>query len=156
MTSSGEQISIQPAEGEDEIPEPSGEEIGGLSLSYLVERLGQAPGTELFERMDQSLRFGERVIGTTVRAARKSFATARVSRHARVVVAGRPGGARALSEEAKESMVMIALEDLEAVVKAAQADFDWAAEFSPRRDLLTATCPIVIRSGIPGRRMLIP
>jgi hypothetical protein len=53
-------------------------------------------------------------------------------------------------------MVMISLTDLEAVVKASQPDFDWAAEFAPRRDLPIATTPLVIRSGAPGRRMLTP
>ena len=51
---------------------------------------------------------------------------------------------------------MIALSDLEAVVKASQSDFDWAAEFAPRADLPIPTTTLVVRTGATGRRMLQP
>lgn len=126
-----------------------------ISRSDLVDRLGPASGAELFERIDSQFRRGDRVVGTTVRAARESFSAARFSRHARLVMRGRAGGARA-TEEIEQGMVMIALEDLEAVVKAGQREFDWLAEFAPRHDLPTATASLVLRPGAPARRMLEP
>jgi hypothetical protein len=131
--------------------EPEG---NGITLTDLVERFGEASGTKLFERMAGQLRRGNMVYGTTVRAARKSFSAALTPGQAQLVMPRRSADAH--GGKADEGMVMIALADLEAVVKAGQAEFDWAAEFAPRPDLPVATTPVVIRSGAPGQRMLKP
>lgn len=155
MPGGNEQAIIGAVDAEEDAPEPTIEpdQAVVLTLSDLVGRLGPASGAELFERIDSQFRRGNHVFGTTVRAARESFGAARVPGHARLVVKGRPGRGRDVSE-AVEGMVMIALEDLEAVVKANQTEFDWLAEFAPRRDLPTATTPLIVRSGVSARRML--
>jgi hypothetical protein len=130
------------------------EDEDGVTLSILVERLGKASGTELFRRIDAQLVNGNKVQHMTVRAARESFSAPRTPRHARFVALGRASSTDPI--EAERSMVMIAFSDLEAVVKASRAEFDWVSEFAPRRDLPTATTPIVVRSGMPARRMLRP
>jgi hypothetical protein len=132
-------------------------EIGGISLSDLVQRLGEAPATVLFARIDRQLRRGDRIYGTTVRAGRESFSAALAPGRAQLVIPGRATGPKAgHTAKSMEGMVMISLSDLEAVVKASQPDFDWTVEFAPRPDLPVATTPVVVRSGTPGRRMLTP
>jgi len=126
-----------------------------LSLGYLIRRLGKASGTELFERMDNALRRGDRISGMLVRDARHSFSAARTPGHAQLVIPGRTGSSK-IEDQANEGLVVIALSDLEAVVKASQSDFDWAAEFAPRADLPIPTTTLVVRTGAAGRRMLQP
>jgi hypothetical protein len=133
------------------------DEKDGISLADLVERLGEASGQELFERIDGQLRRGDRVYGTTVREARKLFKAARTPGHAQFVVPGRIVSAQPGDTAGPDNgMVMITLSDLEAVVKAKRVDFDWRNEFAPRRALAVATTPMVVRSGVPARRMLRP
>jgi hypothetical protein len=124
---------------------------GTVQLSDLVERFGVAPAVELFERLDTEYRVGDGVVVANIREARKSFGKARVPGHARIVRAARSPSKAA--GEGDEEMVLIGLSDLEAVVKAATPEFDWAAEFAPRRDLATSTAPITILSGAPGRML---
>ena len=130
-------------------------EKASLSLEYLIDRLGEASGTELFERMDIAFRSGDRISGTLVRDARSSFSAARIPGHARLVIPGRTRSS-SIEDQANEGLVVIALSDLEAVVKASQSDFDWAAEFAPRADLPIPTTTLVVRTGATGRRMLQP
>jgi hypothetical protein len=131
---------------EHEREETAGETV---RLSDLVERFGEAPGVELFERLDDEYRLGESIEVANIREARQSFGRARMPGHARIVRAAR--SASRPGAEGNDEMVIIGLSDLEAVVKAATPEFDWAAEFAPRRDLPTSTAPIAIRSGAPGR-----
>lgn len=148
-------VDVEPAMPQDGNSGPAGRDVG-VTLRYLVDRFGPASGKALFERMDGNFRQGDRVYGTPIRTARETFGAARKSGHARLVVRGRPGGAEASRQELDEGMLMIGLDDFEAIVKASRVEFDWRAEFTPRADLQTATMPLVVRSGAPGRRMLKP
>lgn len=135
----------------------SREDEEGISLSTLVERFGEAPGQELFERIDDTQRRGDRVMVKTVREARQSIGAARASGHAQLVMPGGiVSGHSGESTDEPDGMVIIGLKDLEAVVKASNADFSWRAVFAPRRDLPVPTTRLVVRSGMPGRRMLQP
>jgi hypothetical protein len=126
-----------------------------VSLSQLIDKLGEGSGQELFERMDSNLRHGDRLYGKTVRAARQSLSASRIEGHAQLVMPGRAGsGARIAEADSVDGILMISLNDLEAVVKANNPNFDWAEEFAPRRDLPVATTPIVTRSGVRGQRLL--
>lgn len=129
----------------------------GISLSTLVERFGEAPGQELFERIDDTQRRGNWVMVKTVREARQSIGAARASGHAQLVMPGGiVSGHSRESSDGPDGMVIIGLKDLEAVVKASNADFSWRAVFAPRRDLPVPATRLVVRSGMPGRRMLQP
>jgi hypothetical protein len=127
----------------------------GLTLSDLIVRFGEASGTELFQRLDTQQRRGNRILGTTVRAARGSFNAAQTPGRAQLVIPRRGTGAKAdKTAEAADHILMIAFSDLEAVVKANQPKFNWAAEFAPRPDLPTPDTAIVIHPGAPARATL--
>lgn len=134
----------------DELVRDEEVELAGtvLTLSDLVERFGPAGG-ELFERIDEEFRRGDTVYCATVRAARESLSAARLPGHARLVV---PGRTMRSDGEPAEGMVMIALSDLEAVVKAARPQIDWVAEFSPSPGLPAARTRPSAPSGIAGHR----
>ena len=117
----------------------------------LVDRLGEGAGAELFERLDEDYRSGERVVLASVREARNSFALARTPGRARLVRAQRP--AKAGQGAVDEEMVLIALSDLEAVVKANTVEFNWANAFAPRADLPAASAPLTVRSGVRGHSL---
>ena len=122
-----------------------------LTRSDLVDRFGPA-GDELFERIDRSFRSGDVVYCASVRTARETLSNARTPGRARVVVPARSSG----GDEADEGMLMIALSDFEAVVKAAQPEMDWLAEFAPRAGLEAARSRPVVPRGQAGHRMYKP
>jgi hypothetical protein len=135
---------------DEEINEQSG---FALTRSDFVERFGAAAGEELFGRIDERYRSGNTVFCTSVRAARESLRAARTPGRARLVVPARtPRG----EGEALEGMVMIAMSDFEAVVKAGQPGVDWLAEFSPRPGLAAATTRPSVPRGVVGHRMFRP
>jgi hypothetical protein len=120
-----------------------------LTRTELVDRLGEPAGEALFDRIDEQLREGDEVIVPNVREARSSFSAALAPGHARIVQAARRTRG---AEEKPDAMVVLALSDLEDLVKAAN-DFDWAAAFAPRPDLPAATTHLRVRSGARGRRL---
>ena len=121
-----------------------------ITRGELVSRLGGSFGSHLFERIDKDYRRGEKVIVDSVRHARQSFSDVRAPGRARIVKAQRSSGS---GETGAEEMLLIGMSDLEAVVKATENEFDWAAAFAPRPDLPTASTPVSIRSGAPGRKL---
>ena len=132
-----------------EAPELDKTDSSTISRDELVERLGEGAGTELFVRLDDAYRQGEEVIVASVRQARQSFSAALAPGHARMVKARR---ARSGQLAVDEEMVLIGMSDLEAVVKANASDFSWADVFAPRNDLPTASMPLALRPGAPGRK----
>lgn len=132
-----------------ETPELDKTDGSTISRDELVERLGAGAGTELFVRLDDAYRQGEEAIVASVRQARQSFSAALAPGHARMVKARR---SRSGQSAADEEMVLIGMSDLEAVVKANSNEFSWADVFAPRNDLPTASMPLRLRAGVPGRK----
>jgi len=128
-------------------------EAQGVSYSTLVDHLGADAAKELFNRIDGSQRKGEVILGANVRDARAGFSRAK-SGNAQFVVVGRSTGRRTSNKAFADSMVLINMDDFEAVVKAAQKRFDWTQEFAPRAGLAAATETPVLKRGSRGRRQL--
>jgi hypothetical protein len=126
----------------------------GISLSALSDRLGSRAAEELFGRIDGSLREGGLIMGTTVRDARIGFSKAYAAGCAQVVVPGRTGSRREGPINPSDGMVIMKLDDLEAVVRAGRDEFDWAKAFAPRSGLEAATTSPILRRGSRGRRQL--
>lgn len=126
----------------------------GVTRSTLIEQLGEGPGQEFFSRIDGAQRKGEVVVGSNVREARIGFSKVNV-RHAQLVIPGRGGGSAARrATDLADGVVIMKMEDLEAVVKAGQKSFDWAAEFAPRSGLEAAIRTPNLKPGSRGRRTL--
>ena len=123
--------------------------IDGVSLDQLADRLGKKAATEFFERVDGSLRNGNVIHATNVRGSRTVFSKARHQGQAQLVVNGRGVGA------VGDSVVIIKMDDLEAVVRAGREPFSWAKTFAPRSGLRPATSSPSIVRGARGRRQLI-
>lgn len=138
-----------------EIDEASikGGDAVGISLSHLEKRLGVAPAQELFERLDEALRKGDVIHGTSVRQGRTAFSKARMAGHAQLVIPHH-SNKRLAAADLSNGVFIITLEDIEAVVKAAQKNFDWMAAFAPRADLPAAETLPETRQGSRGRRAL--
>jgi hypothetical protein len=126
----------------------------GISLSSLTDRLGPRAAQELFSRIDGSLRQGTLIIGTSVRDARMGFSKANTAGCAQVVVPGRSGGRQNSPINPSDGMVIMKLDDLEAVVRAGRDEFDWAQAFAPRSGLEAATTTPTLKRGSRGRRQL--
>lgn len=122
----------------------------GISLSALTDRLGSAAGLEFFRRIDSALRVGTTVFGMNVRHARLGFSKVHTGGGAQVVIPGRKGGLR----DTSNCMVIMKLDDLEAVVCAGRDEFDWARVFAPRSGLGASTTSPVLRRSSHGRRLL--
>ena len=125
-----------------------------ISLPELAELIGQGPAEEFFERIDQDSRFGDVIVGTNVRQARTSFSKVHTPGHAQLVVPGRSPNRRGSIASLSDSVVIMRMEDLEAVVQAAHDEFSWIDEFSPRPGLAAATKSPVLKRGSRGRRQL--
>jgi hypothetical protein len=126
----------------------------GISLSALADRLGVRAAEELFSRIDGSMREGTMIIGASVRDARVGFSKAQTSGHAQVVISGRSSSGRHKQTNAADGMVILRMDDLEAVVRAAQEKFDWARTFAPRGGLEAATTSPILQRGSRGHRQL--
>ncbi|WP_292531092.1 hypothetical protein [Methylocystis sp.] len=125
----------------------------GITLQALVDRLGDRAAREFFNRIDGTLREGTVIVGTSVRDARVGFGKAMTS-SAKVVVPGRTSGRRRSSVDPSEGFVIMKIDDLEAVVRAGQDEFDWGQAFAPRAGLEAATTTPVLKRGSRGRRHL--
>jgi|GEM_PF-2156238 len=124
-----------------------------ISFADLEHRLGPRAAGELFERVDKAQREGSVIHGRNVRDARSSFGRIQQEGNVQVVVA-RSGGKRSRPPSVSDGLVIIRIDDLEAVVKAAQRPFDWASAFAPRNDLPAATSVPELNQGSRGRRAL--
>jgi hypothetical protein len=139
--------------GSDEAEAPKS---GGITLSALEGRLGAPAARELFSRVDRSLREGDTIFGTSVREARSGFHKVHAPGHVQVVTPGRITAYQADLSSTPDSLVILKLEDLEAVVQAGRGDFDWAKTFSPRGGLEAALSTPKLKRGSRGRRQLQP
>lgn len=135
------------------IKESTGQEEG-ISLTTLIDHLGPDAGIEFFNRIDQEQRRGATIVGSTVRGSRGGFARAHTTGQAQFVTPGRTNGSREASEILSDSVVIMKMDDFEAVVKAAQKPFDWRQEFAPRAGLAAAVSTPALKRGSRGRRQL--
>jgi hypothetical protein len=110
-----------------------------ISLAELEHRLGAEAAAELFERIDKAQRDGALIRGRNIRKARAAFRRIQTERNVQVVVSGRSKKRSQPPTSDSDVFVILHLDDLEAVVKAAQKQFDWVAAFSPTKDLPAAT-----------------
>ena len=138
---------VKPKKTED----PSGE---GISLSALADRLGPRAAAALFGTIDRSLRRGNVIIGTNVRNARIGFSKAHTAGHAQFVVPGRSKSRPLAPAKLSDGVLIIKIDDLEAVVRAGQEQFDWAQAFAPQSGLAAATKSPQLKPGSRGRRQL--
>jgi hypothetical protein len=129
---------------------PRADKRDRVTRTELVQRFGRGVGAALFESIDEELRVGDEVIINNVREARGTFSAALAPGHARIVQAGRRP---ADLDRVDEALVVMALSDLETIVKVADDDFDWSAAFAPRRGLPSATTSLRVASGARGRRV---
>ena len=90
----------------------------GISLSALEDRLGSQAAQEFLSRIDRSQRHGTTIIGTSVRDARTGISKAKLAGHVQVVVPGRSGNKPMSKIGLSDSLVIIKLDDLAAVVRA--------------------------------------
>jgi len=125
----------------------------GVTRSALIEQLGETAGEEFFSRIDDALRDGDIVLGSNVRNARTGFGKVDAG-HAMLVIPGRVNAhaAGGGTVDLSEGVVIMNMKDLEAVVKAGQRTFDWAAEFAPCNGLAAATSTPRLKPGSRGRR----
>ncbi len=130
------------------------DDFEGVPLSTLVDHLGREAAQEFFSRIDGSLRRGNVIVGTTVRDSRSGFARAHKPGHAQFVTPGRWSGTLKIDQTFSDSVVIIKMDDLEAVVKAGQKPFAWGQEFAPRAGLAAAETFPVLKRGSRGRRQL--
>jgi hypothetical protein len=126
----------------------------GISLEILVDRLGRDAGEEFFGRVDDALREGLVIHGTNVRESRMVFSKARTQGHAQLVVPGRSGTRSGGAADISESLVIITMDDFEAVVKAGRDKFDWVELFSASAGLPQARSRPQLVRGSRGRRDL--
>jgi len=134
--------------------DPEAAPAEGISLTALADHLGPRAAEALFSRIDGSSRQGEVIIGTNVRDARIGFSKAQTSGRAQFVVPGRSNLRQQTQTQLSDGIVIISLDDLEAVVRAGQEQFDWAAAFAPRGGLTAATMSPQLKPGSRGRRPL--
>lgn len=120
----------------------------GVSLDELSERLGRDAAAEFFDRVDSTLRTGNVIHATNVRQSRAVFSKARHHGHAQLVINGRG------ANEVGDSVIIIKMDDFEAVVRAGREPFSWAKAFAPRSGLGAATNSMQIARGSRGRRQL--
>ncbi|WP_146008531.1 hypothetical protein [Komagataeibacter saccharivorans] len=120
----------------------------GVSLDELSDRLGKEAAAEFFDRVDNTLRTGNVIQPTNVRQSRAVFDKARRHRRALLIISGRG------ANEVGDSMVIIKMDDFEAVVRAGREAFSWANAFAPRSGLGAATNSMQIARGSRGRRQL--
>ena len=125
-----------------------------ISLSALADHLGPRAAEVLFSRIDDSLRHGEFIVGTNVRDARIGFSKAQTAGHAQFVIPGRSNSRQQTPTKLSDGVVIIKMDDLEAVVRAGQEQFNWAREFAPRGGLAAATTSPQLKRGSRGRRQL--
>ena len=126
----------------------------GISLATLMDLLGPDAGIEFFNRIDQEQRRGATIVGSTVRGSRGGFARARTTGQAQFVTPGRTNGSREASEILSDSVVIMKMNDFEAIVKAVKKPFDWRQEFAPRAGLAAAVTTPALKRGSRGRRQL--
>lgn len=136
-----------------EIEQTAGQEEG-ISLATLIAHLGPDAGIEFFNRIDKEQRRGTTIVGSTVRGSRSGFTRAHTTGQAQFVTPGRASGLRESSELLSDSVVIMNMDDFEAVVRAAQKPFDWRQEFAPRAGLAAATTTPALKRGSRGRRQL--
>jgi hypothetical protein len=132
-----------------------------ITLAELKHRLGAKAAEELFVRIDKEQLKGLMILGRNIREARAKFGKVQKEKNVQVVVRGNVGKHRYASSRTSEAssrtsegLVILRIDDLEAVVKAAQQDFNWAKAFAPRSDLPAATEVPEIKRGSRGRRTL--
>lgn len=126
----------------------------GVTFETLVDQLGRGAAEEFFERVDPLLRDGRVIHGTNVRESRTVSSKARHQGQAQLVVPGRSGKRRGGQVHVGDSVVIINMDDLGAVVRAGRAQFDWVDAFAPRGGLPAATNGAKIVQGSRGRRQL--
>ena len=126
----------------------------GISFAELARRLGKKAAEELFVRIDRDLRHGEVILGKNVREARSLFGRLRKEGHVQMVVPGRSDKRASAPADVAEGLVILRIDDLEAVVKAAQDQFSWSQVFAPRSGLPAASSVPAIKRGSRGRRAL--
>lgn len=125
-----------------------------VTLETLVDRLGRDAAQAFFERVDGTLREGRVIHATNIRETRKAFGKARHQGQAQLVVPGRAGKGRQGETQVGDSVVIIKMDDFEAVVRAGQAPFNWTGAFAPRSGLDPAASGAAIVRGARGRREL--
>lgn len=126
----------------------------GVTLDTLIDRLGKGAAEEFFGRIDGSLRTGDVVHGTNVRESRVAFSKARLDGHAQLVVPGRASDGRRGAADIGDSVVVIKMDDFQAVVRAGRDEFDWGRAFAPHSGLEAATSGAAIVRGARGARLL--
>lgn len=126
----------------------------GISLATLADRLGPDAARELFQRIDVSSRRGELICGINVRDARGGFSKTSTTGRVQFVVPGRSHSRPRGPVDPSEGVIIIAMDDFEAVVRAGQQEFDWAREFAPRDGLAAAVVFPQLKRGSRGRRQL--
>ena len=119
-----------------------------VSLIELSDRLGKVAATELFNRVDPELRSGDVIYAANVRGSRAVFNKVRHKGQAQLVIDGRGAG------DLENSVVIIKMDDFEAVVRAGREPFSWIKAFAPRGGLDAATNSARIVKGARGRRQL--
>jgi hypothetical protein len=124
----------------------------GISLTELAHRLGTKAAEELFGRIDRDQRHGELILGKNVREARSMFGRLQKEGHVQVVVPGRSDKRTRAEADTSEGLVILRIDDLEAVVKASRDEFNWAQAFAPRSGLPAASSAPALKRGSRGRR----
>lgn len=126
----------------------------GLSLSVLERRLGTRAAQVFFNRIDSAQRQGTMIIGTSIRDARGGLGKAHRAGRALLVCDRRAGRHGKRSADPFDGLVIIKLDDLAAVVRAGQEEFDWATAFAPRSGLEAAATSPAVKPGSRGHRQL--
>lgn len=126
----------------------------GVTLDTLIDRLGKGAAEEFFERIDGSLRMGDVIHGANVREFRGAFSKVRREGHAQLVVPGRASDGRRGAADVGNSVVVMKMDDFQAVVLAGREQFDWSKAFAPRGGLAPATSAARIVRGTRGARLL--
>lgn len=141
-------------EADAEVETESAEESESFTLDSLAAQLGNRDAAAaLFSRIDGDLRVGKNMRGLTIRETRATVGKARVSGKAQLVAPGRPGGSKA-AIDVGEALVIVKVDDLAEVVRAAHSGFSWSDLFSPRADLNAAVTLPARTQGSRGRRQL--
>ena len=136
-----------------ELVQEPGEQV---TLDTLIDRLGPGAAEEFFGRVDGTLREGRVIHTTNVRGARSQavFTKARNQGQAQLVLPGKAGRGRRREVDVGESVVIMKMDDFEAVVRAGRSEFDWAVTFAPRSGLAAASTSAPIVRGSRGSRQL--
>ena len=124
-----------------------------FSFIELVHRLGARAAEELFGRIDKDLRHGEMILGRNVRDARPVLGRLRKGGNVQVIISERSRPKRTRGGTS-ECLIVLRIDDLEAVVKATHHEFNWAHAFAPRSDLPAAASVPTIKRGSHGHRTL--